>query len=171
MALCFSGCISGWGWLVPYNLQPSYHKFKKMCKLNELPNDEEKYNKILSYFDTSLDKMESDWVEFIKSEWKISDEVYFYKKGFFEYAATTKQKKINSRISAVATFYSNESKINRCNTNAMSIGFEWHSRMFYLDGNEGSGFYWSEGTLDCSKIGTVRNMTPKGENNDQQGNN
>ncbi|RDU59240.1 hypothetical protein CQA53_11570 [Helicobacter didelphidarum] len=44
----FSGC--GWGWFVPYSFQPSYHEFKKMCKLNELPNNEEKYNKILKLF-------------------------------------------------------------------------------------------------------------------------
>ncbi len=31
VALFFNGC--GWGWLVPYNLQPSYHKFKKMCRM------------------------------------------------------------------------------------------------------------------------------------------
>ena len=29
--LCFNGC--GWGWFVPYSFQPSYHKFKKMCKM------------------------------------------------------------------------------------------------------------------------------------------
>ena len=33
VALLFNGCISGWGWLVPYNLQPSYRKFKKMCRM------------------------------------------------------------------------------------------------------------------------------------------
>ncbi|WP_050720593.1 hypothetical protein [Helicobacter hepaticus] len=38
----------------PYALQPSYWEFKKMCELNELPNSEEKYNKILSYFDKKL---------------------------------------------------------------------------------------------------------------------
>lgn len=24
----------GWGWFVPYSLQPSYHEFKEMCKLD-----------------------------------------------------------------------------------------------------------------------------------------
>lgn len=38
----------------PYELQPSYWEFKKMCELNMLPNNEEKYNKILSYFDKKL---------------------------------------------------------------------------------------------------------------------
>lgn len=38
----------------PYELQPSYWEFKKMCELNMLPNSEEKYNKILGYFDKKL---------------------------------------------------------------------------------------------------------------------
>ena len=38
----------------PYELQPSYWEFKKMCELNMLPNNEEKYNKIISYFDKKL---------------------------------------------------------------------------------------------------------------------
>ncbi len=49
----------GWGWLVPYELQPSYWEFRNMCKINELPNDEEKYNKILKYFNTDLESL--DW--------------------------------------------------------------------------------------------------------------
>ncbi|WP_233715354.1 hypothetical protein [Helicobacter trogontum] len=44
----------------PYSfyLEPSYWQFRNMCKINELPNTEEKYNKILGYFDTSLDTLE-----------------------------------------------------------------------------------------------------------------
>ena len=40
----------------PYSfyLEPSYWQFRNMCKLNELPNNEEKYNKILRYFDKKL---------------------------------------------------------------------------------------------------------------------
>nr|WP_233708570.1 hypothetical protein [Helicobacter bilis] len=47
----------------PYSfyLEPSFWQFRRMCKVNELPNNEEKYNKILSYFDTSLDTL--DWEE------------------------------------------------------------------------------------------------------------
>ncbi|MFK0388850.1 hypothetical protein ACISKZ_09060, partial [Campylobacter coli] len=37
-----------------YYLEPSYWQFRNMCKLNELPNNEEKYNKILGYFDKKL---------------------------------------------------------------------------------------------------------------------
>ncbi len=43
----------------PYSfyLEPSYWQFKNMCKLNELPNNEEKYNKILSYYDLDWNAM------------------------------------------------------------------------------------------------------------------
>lgn len=28
----------------------------------------------------------------------------------------------------------------------------WQTRRYFLGGNEGSGFYWREGTLGCSDI-------------------
>lgn len=37
-----------------YYLEPNYWQFRNMRKLNELPNNEEKYNKILGYFDKKL---------------------------------------------------------------------------------------------------------------------
>ena len=95
ITLCFNGC--GWGWLVPYSFQPSYHKFKKMCKLNELPNNEEKYNKILRYFDTDLESL--DWEELNhnndnKRKWKVTKEHGYYRQGIYEYATLTKKKEI-----------------------------------------------------------------------------
>ena len=100
VALLFNGCISGWGWLVPYNLQPSYHQFKKMCKLNELPNNEEKYNKILGYFDTDLESL--DWEELNhnndnKRKWKVTKEHGYYRQGIYEYATLTKKKEIKTK--------------------------------------------------------------------------
>lgn len=44
---------------IPYYFQPSFWKFKEMCALNKLPNNEEKYNKILGYYGLSLDSL--DW--------------------------------------------------------------------------------------------------------------
>ncbi|TLD90522.1 hypothetical protein LS80_011590, partial [Helicobacter trogontum] len=80
----------------PYSfyLEPSYWEFRNMCKLNELPNTEEKYNKILGYFDTSLDTL--DWEELNKKTWKISEDNGNYRKGVFEYRITLKGKEINS---------------------------------------------------------------------------
>ena len=49
-------------------------------------------------------------------------------------------------------FFSNESKINRHNINFMYFSSVWQTRRYFLAGNEGSGFYWREGTLGCSDI-------------------
>ena len=64
----------------PYSfyLEPSYWQFKNMCKLNELPNNEEKYNKILGYFDLSLDTL--DWEKLNEKTWKIKENSSDYKK-------------------------------------------------------------------------------------------
>ncbi|TLD92189.1 hypothetical protein LS80_011025 [Helicobacter trogontum] len=166
VALLFNGCISGWGWLVPYNLQPSYHKFKKMCKLNELPNNKEKYNKILGYFDTDLESL--DWEELNKKTWKISEDSGDYKKGVFEYATLTKKKQLNSRARMVASFLSNEAEINRYNINQMAINISWHTRRYHLEQESMTSyhFYWDEETLSCVDV-AKENMTPKGANNEK----
>ena len=81
----------------PYSfyLEPSYWQFRNMCKINELPNNEEKYNKILGYFDTSLDTL--DWEELNrnhdKRKWKVTKEHGYYRQGIYEYATLTKKKR------------------------------------------------------------------------------
>ena len=40
----------------------------------------------------------------------------------------------------------------------------WHTRRYYLAGNEGTGIYWNEETLGCSDI-LEYNMNPKETNN------
>ncbi|WP_104718681.1 hypothetical protein, partial [Helicobacter trogontum] len=138
--------------------------FRNMCKLNELPNNEKKYNKILGYFDLSLDTL--DWEELNKKTWKISEDNGNYRKGVFEYRITLKGKEINSRLGIEGALLSNEPKINRHNINAMGILATWQTRRYYLDGNEGSGFYWNEEELWCRKVIT-NNMIPKGANNEK----
>ena len=161
ITLCFNGCFWGRGWLIPYSFQPSYHKFKKMCKLNELPNDEDKYNKILSYFDTDLDRL--DWEELNKRKRRLTEKNFDYKKGVFEYITQMEWKELNSQIEMQAHFLNNKPEINRYNTNAMSFQVLWHTKRYYLTGNEGSGFYWSEIILGCSNDD---NIIPRGEKNE-----
>ncbi len=60
--------------------------------------------------------------------------------------------------------FSNASEVNRYNTNAMYFSVVWRTKRYYPDGNEGSGFYWSEGRLGCSDISEY-NMNPKEANN------
>ena len=161
ITLCFSGCW-GWGWLVPYSFQPSYHQFNKMCKLNELPNNEEKYNKILSYFDTNLDTL--DWEKLNKNVKKIPEYREDYKKGSIEYSAYTEWTQLNSRIGGRVYFYGDKSEISRYNTNVMLLHMNFYTRRYVLGGNEGSGFSWDEERLGCSNDD---NRTPKGESLDK----
>lgn len=67
-----------------YYLEPSYWQFRNMCKLNELPNNEEKYNKILRYFDTSLDTL--DWEKLNGRVYKLGEQAYFYLHNYREYS-------------------------------------------------------------------------------------
>lgn len=147
-----------------YYLEPSYWQFRKMCKVNELPNDEYKYNKILSYFDTDLESL--DWEELNERTWKIKESNGDYKKGIYEYATLTEKKQLNSRARMVASFLSNEAEINRYNINQMAINISWHTKRYYPAGNEGSGFYWSEETLSCYKI-VADNYEPQVRKNNE----
>lgn len=145
-----------------YYLEPTYWQFRNMCKLNELPNNEEKYNKILSYFDTSLDTL--DWEKLNEKNIKLTEENFDYKKGVFEYMTQMELRQLNSRIDIRTHFFSNESEINRYNANAIVFRVVWHTRRYYPAGNEGSGFYWNEERVGCSNDD---NMTPKGFKNDK----
>ncbi len=49
--------VFGYGLFVPYSLQPSYYDFKALCNLNALPDNKEKYNRILNVFDMDLESL------------------------------------------------------------------------------------------------------------------
>ena len=158
ITLCFNGC--GWGWFVPYSFQPSYHKFKKMCKLNELPNDEEKYNKILSYFDKKLGDID-DFPHTRQYSRRVGEiTLYvFYHQYLKEYDETSLEGKL--AISKMASETPKEKYIlDSNNIKSMYLAVAWRTNRYYLDGNEGSGFYWNDEKLQCIDI------TLKGENNE-----
>lgn len=146
----------------PYSfyLEPSYWQFRNMCKLNELPNDEYKYNKILSYFDTDLDTL--DWEELNERKWKVTPEHGYYRQGIYEYATLTKKEQLNYRTSITASFLSNESKINRYNINQMSIGATWHTRRYFFEITNllSYGDMWIERTLACIDV-AKKNYEPQ----------
>ena len=148
-----------------FYLEPSYWQFRNMCKLNELPNDEYKYNKILSYFDTDLDRL--DWDKLNEKTWKIKETNGRYKQGIFEYQTATGWKYKNSRIEMEIDFLSNKPKINRYSTNAMLFTIVWYTRRYFLERKYMTDLphevEWIERILGCSNDD---NMTPKGENNE-----
>ena len=55
--------------------------------------------------------------------------------------------------------------VQTCALPILGILATWQTRRYFPDGNEGSGFYWSEEELWCRKVIT-NNMTSKGANNE-----
>ena len=152
MAGYFSGIIP---YYILFPLQPSYWEIKKLCKLNKLPNNEEKYNKMLAYYDMGLDDI--DWKKINKDKHflckKNYRDDYEYNEclpNVREYMAELIEKQMNHRLYTSVWIYSDKSNLNRDNITDMEITGAWETRFFVLDGNEGSGFYWSERSLYCS---------------------
>lgn len=156
ITLCFNGCFWGWGWLMPYAFQPSFKEFKEMCELNELPNSEEKYNKILSYFDKKLGDIDDfpHTKEYSKRIREITLHVFYYQY-YNEYDHTTLEGKL--AIGGMANKPPKEKyRLDFDKIHAMTLWPTWHTKRFRLDGNEGSGLYWDETELKCSDIDLKR---------------
>ena len=143
IALCFNGCFWGWGWLVPYSFQPSFKEFKEICQLdpeiyqaNGGKLDEEYYNKVLKYFDTSLDTI--DW-EYIQENLRLNRSgKYLYK---FE--------KYYDRISFSFFIVFKNERVARDNIDYVWSHTTWDNLRASLAGNEGTGVFWSGGWEDC----------------------
>lgn len=148
----------------PYALQPSYWEFKKLCEINNLPDGEEKYNKILTYYNMNLDDI--DWKKInenkqflckkIRKDWRFDyvDDYEFSDclPNVREYRARVIQRQMNYRLTASVWIYNNKSTLNRDNITDMEVTTSWDTRRFELIGDEGSGFYWYEKSLSCSHI-------------------
>ena len=126
-----------------YYLEPSFHKFKEICQLdpeiyqaNGGKLDEEYYNKVLKYFDTSLDTM-SD----VKTL-RISDD-----KKHFSYMF---EKWIGDRISFDFFIWFKNEKATKDNIKKVSFNVWWRDLRPFLEGNEGTGFYLSGSREDCA---------------------
>lgn len=135
----------GWGWLVPYELQPSYWQFRNMCKINELPNDEEKYNKILKYFNTDLESL--DWEELNKTK-RISNAFYKFEilsrnplpddKYRYEYIDKNRfvinnAPKFKDITAIIVEFYTLQPHINRNNIADIKIFVSWNTKRYRYD--------------------------------------
>lgn len=139
----------------PYSfyLEPSYWQFRNMCKLNELPNNEEKYNKILSYFDTSLESL--DWEELNEKADTMSEQQYFYSPNQVEYKFFIGKIK-NSRYSMTASFYSNEKVLKENNITLAIILGKWHTNRYFLERKYMTDLphqaEWIERNFHCEEI-------------------
>lgn len=128
----------------PYSfyLEPSYWQFRNMCKINELPNNEEKYNKILGYYNLNLDTLdyskfqETTTLNFYQQKppykkMKVADKnLYFYYPLGILYKAD-----ISSRISlGVGIDFNNDKPNSKQDVESVSMSPEWQT--FRIEGIE-----------------------------------
>ena len=138
----------------PYSfyLEPSYWQFRNMCKINELPNNEEKYNKILSYFNKKLGDIDDfpHTKHYSRGIGEITLYV-FYHQYLKEYDETSLEGKL--AMNKMASEAPKEKYIlDSNNIKSMYLAVAWRTNRYYLDGNEGSGFYWNEEKLQCIDV-------------------
>ncbi len=138
----------------PYELQPSYWEFKKICALdNDIYEasggklDEEYYNKVLAYFDTDLDSL--DWNMISKKAKQIGENSRYYNPNEvrLQYVYIIKK----DRIEYVYGMYFKD-KVDRQHLIRMYFAPFWYKRQYWPEGNEGSGFLWNESSLSCDRI-------------------
>ncbi|RDU66127.1 hypothetical protein CQA53_04855, partial [Helicobacter didelphidarum] len=125
-----------------YYLEPSYWKFKEICRLqpeiyqfNGGKIDEEYYNKVLKYFDTDLDNMSN-----VKTL-RVSDD-----KKHFSYLF---KKWIGDRIDFSFRLWFKDERATKDNIKSVSFYITWRDLRPYLAGNEGTGFYLSGSRVGC----------------------
>lgn len=127
-----------------------------MCKLNELPNDEYKYNKILAYFDLSLDTL--DWEELNGRALKLVQGFNLdYVESKLEYRvriATIQEKRYNISVD----LYANNKGFSKENITYIETYGTWHTNRYSLE-REGWASYslvWSEKELFCAHIAPLK---------------
>ena len=150
--ICFNGC--GWGWLVPYSFQPSYREFKEICELNELPNSEEKYNKILSYFDKKLGDIDDfPHTKEYSSRIETLTLYVFYHQYFREHEETSLEGRL--ALSTMASQTPKEKyKLDSSKIKSMFLTVDWRTNRYSL-GRKGWASYqleWNEKRLNCRDI-------------------
>lgn len=148
--LCFNGC--GWGWLVPYSFQPSYHKFKEMCQLdpeiyqaNGGKIDEEYYNKVLKYFDTNIEEVLQGNKGLSRQGNSSNKEINIYR--FRGEAKDDRQETILS-----LKIETNKITNEILPLNKVFFYVKWHNRRKYLTTKSIASykFEWRENYEDCS---------------------
>ena len=137
----------------PYSfyLEPSYWEFRNMCKLNELPNNEEKYNKILSYFDTSLDTL--DWEELNREAAKLDERSDNYIKDIVEYRVSPAEKKTR-RIYGYVNLFAKNNGFAPQNLTKINVHGAWYTRRYHLKRESMASYNltWFEDSIGCTYI-------------------
>ncbi|AQQ60643.1 hypothetical protein XJ32_02945 [Helicobacter bilis] len=134
-----------------YYLEPSYWQFRNMCKLNELPNNEEKYNKILGYFDTDLESL--DWEELNREAAKLDERSDNYIKDIVEYRVSPAEKKTR-RIYGYVNLFANKNGFAPQNLTKINVHGAWYTRRYHLERESMASYNltWFEDSIGCTYI-------------------
>ncbi|WP_072226391.1 hypothetical protein [Campylobacter coli] len=130
-----------------YYLEPSFYKFKEICKLdpeiyqaNGGKLDEEYYNKVLRYFDTDLDNMSKSY----KKELGVTNDKK-YSRYWFETWIDGR-----TEISFEIWFKSNIAIKDNIDFSIKPFFYaSWRDLRPFPSGNEGTGFYLSGDRENC----------------------
>ncbi|PAU99258.1 hypothetical protein B9T66_08205 [Helicobacter sp. TUL] len=140
-----------------YYLEPSFHKFQEICQLepeiyqaNGGKIDEEYYNKVLKYFDTSLDTIDWEYVQENLSRNDWGDYLYKFKKHY-------------DRIYHSFTLFFNDNQARKDNIETILFYANWDKARPLPAGNEGTGFFLGSVPISCIYF-------KKGLNNEKQRN-
>ncbi|RDU51465.1 hypothetical protein CQA49_09565 [Helicobacter sp. MIT 00-7814] len=137
LVFLFGGCI-GWGWFVPYSLQPSYWEFKKIARLE--PKTYEALGGKLDdeYFAKLLALVDMDWDTMIKTKkplWVV-DEYMNIIPNRFAYKFNNLCK-YNCRLKYDFTIYITM-KGDEVAERTANFSVTWWNNRNSLSGNEGS---------------------------------
>lgn len=132
-------------------MQPSYYEFKEMCELNLLPNNKEKYNKILNYFDLSLETL--DWEELNKKGFKLKESSIDYVPNKVEYQVVATERE-TSRYDVAVVLFTNEKSFSLENLSNIKIFGTWHTRRYHLEKRSWASYEleWREDDLTCGEL-------------------
>lgn len=129
----------------PYSfyLEPSFWQFRNICKLypeiyqaNGGKLDEEYYNKVLKYFDTSLETLDWDYVQENLSLNRNGTYLYDFEKHY-------------DRIYHSFALFFNDNQARKDNIKTILFYAHWKTIRPLPEGNEGTGFYLSGGWETC----------------------
>ena len=136
-----------------YYLEPSFWEFRNICKLNELPNDEYKFNKILGYFNQNFESL--DWDKLNREAQRAYDShiVIDYRAKTTNYSSHIPTNKGKLSYNHIFLYPNSKERFSKQNLPIIVVLATWHTNRFYLDGNEGSGVYWNKNILTCVDTG------------------
>lgn len=123
-----------------------------MCKVNEFPNNEQKYNKILSYFDLSLDTL--DWEGLKERALKLVKGFNAdYVESKLEYRAkvTAIRKK---RYNISVDLFANNKGLSKENITYIQTYGTWYTNRYFLEQESMANYnlVWREKELSCTNI-------------------